>query len=96
MSAVEGGSSPRGLPSATSGSLGDRLRSWGYGSLVQREQLRDQLLQSQPQLSDQQKKQAVPSFLASRQLKTQQAVQQWLQIEGATEADLICRAERHN
>ena len=71
-----------------------KLQRWGYSKLQCREQLRDQLLQSQPQLSDQQKEQALPLFLASRQLKTQQAVQQWLQIEGATEADLICRAER--
>ena len=71
-----------------------KLQGWGYSKLQCREQLRDQLLQGQPQLSDQQKEQAVPSFLMSRQLKTQQAVEQWLQIEGATEADLICRAER--
>ena len=71
-----------------------KLQRWGYSKLQCREQLRDQLLQGQPQLSDQQKEQAVPSFLMSRQLKTQQAVEQWLQIEGATEADLICRAER--
>ena len=94
MRVVEGGSAPRGLPSATSASLGERLRSWGYGSLVQREELRDQLLQVQPALSEEQKEQAVPLFLAARQLKTQQAVQQWLQAEGLGEADLICRAER--
>ena len=75
MRAVEGGSAPRGLPSATSGSLGERLRTWGYGSLVQREEQRDQLLQGQPELSDEQKEQAVPLFLAARQLKTQQAVE---------------------
>ena len=94
MRAVEGGSAPRGLPSATSASLGERLSSWGYGSLVQREEQRDLLLQGQPPLSDEQKEQAVPLFLALRQLKTQQAVQQWLQVEGLSEADLICRAER--
>ena len=94
MRVVEGGSAPRGLPSATSASLGERLRSWGYGSLVQREEQRDQLLQGQPALSEEQREQAVPLFLALRQLKTQQAVQQWLQAEGLSEADLICRAER--
>lgn len=94
MRAVEGGSLPQGLPSAPLASLEERLSSWGYGSLVQREELRDQLLQSQPSLTDEQKEQAVPLFLALRQLKTQQAVQQWLQLEGLTEADLICRAER--
>ena len=94
MRAVEGGSLPQGLPSAPLASLEERLSSWGYGSLVQREELRDQLLRSQPSLTDEQKEQAVPLFLALRQLKTQQAVQQWLQLEGLTEADLICRAER--
>ena len=72
----------------------ERLRSWGYGSLVQREELRDRLLQGQPALSDEQKQQAVPLFVASRQLRSQQAVQQWLQIEGLTEEDFIRRAER--
>ena len=94
MRVVEGGSSPRGLPSATSASLGERLCLWGYGSLVQREEQRDQLLQGQPALSEEQREQAVPLFLAARQLTTQQAVQQWLQAEGLGEADLICRAER--
>ena len=61
---------------------------------MQREEQRDQLLQGQPPLTDEQKEQAVPLFLAARQLKTQQAVQQWLQAEGLSEADLICRAER--
>ena len=94
MRVDEAASVPLGLPSATSGSLADRLRSWGYGSLVQREELRDQLLQGQSPLSEEQKEQALPLYLASRQLKTQQAVQQWLLGEGLTEADLICRAER--
>ena len=82
MRAVEGGFAPRGLPSATSASLGERLGLWGYSSLVQREEQRDLLLQGQPGLRDEQKEQAVPLFLAARQLKTQQAVQQWLQAEG--------------
>ena len=94
MRVVGGASSPRGLPSATSASLVERLRSWGYGSLVQREELRDRLLQGQPALSDEQKQQAVPLFVASRQLRSQQAVQQWLQIEGLTQEDFIRRAER--
>ena len=85
MRAVEGGSAPRGLPSATLASLGVRLSSWGYGSLVQREEQRDLLLQGQLPLSDEQKEQAVPLFLAARQLKTQQAVQQWLQVEGLSD-----------
>ena len=94
MRVVGGASSPRGLPSATSASLVERLRPWGYGSLVQRVELRDRLLQGQPALSDEQKQQAVPLFVASRQLRSQQALQQWLQIEGITEEDFIRRAER--
>ena len=75
-------------------SLLRKLQHWGYSELYSREQQRDQLLQGQPALSEEQKEQAVPLFLALRQLKTQQAVQQWLQLEGLSEADLICRAER--
>ena len=71
-----------------------KLERWGYSRLQCREELRDRLLQGQPALSDEQKQQAVPLFVASRQLRSQQAVQQWLQIEGLTEGDFIRRAER--
>ena len=53
-----------------------KLERWGYSRLQCREELRDRLLQGQPALSDEQKQQAVPLFVASRQLRSQQAVQQ--------------------
>ena len=71
-----------------------QLAAWGYGSLVARESLRDQLLNGRPALTPEQQEQAVPLFLAFHKLTTQAAVQRWLLAEGLTEDDLHRRAER--
>jgi len=71
-----------------------QLAAWGYGSLVARESLRDQLLNGRPPLTPEQQEQAVPLFLACHKLTTQAAVQRWLLAEGLTEDDLHRRAER--
>lgn len=71
-----------------------QLDDWGYGSLVARETLKDELLNLRPPLTEEQKSLAKKFFLAFQNLTTQLAVQRWLLAEGVGEEELQRRAER--
>jgi len=72
-----------------------QLAAWGYGSLLERESLKESLLKDRPPLTPEQEEQAIPLFLAFHRLTTQAAVQRWLLAEGLKEAELQLRAARH-
>ena len=71
-----------------------QLASWGFSTLVQRETLKDQLLNDRPALTPEQQEQAIPLFLHHLKLTTEAAAQRWLLAEGVSEQDLQVRAER--
>lgn len=71
-----------------------QLDTWGYGSLVARETLKDELLKLRPALSEEQKELARKSFFAFKNLTSHLAVQRWLLAEGLGEEELQLRAER--
>lgn len=70
------------------------LQSWGLQGLIQREMARDQLLAKAIPLTDEQKQQAVSTFVAHLGLSTKAELQRWMLAEAVDEGQLQCRAER--
>lgn len=71
-----------------------QLAAWGYGSLIRRELTRDRLLKDQPDLSPEEREQAVPLLFQRYKLKSQAEVERWLLAYGLSETDLTAFAER--
>ena len=75
-------------------SSASQLSAWGYGGLVRREFTRDRLLQDQPDLTPEQREQAVSLLFQRYKLKTQTDVDRWLLSYGLAESELKVLAER--
>ena len=70
------------------------LQRWGLQGLIRRELARDQLLAKAIPLTEEQKQQAVPTYLASLGLTSQSDLQRWMLAEAVDEEQLQSRAER--
>ena len=70
------------------------LQAWGLQGLIQRELVRDQLLAKAIPLTEEQKQQAVSTYMAQLGLSTKVDLQRWMLAEAVDDAQLQCRAER--
>ena len=71
------------------------LASWGMCGVIAKEKMRDRLLEASVLLTAEQKKNAIPVYLSSLQIQTDEGLQRFLLSEGLTKEELASRAERH-
>ena len=71
------------------------LASWGICGVVAREKVRDRLLETSASLTAEQKKNAIPIYLSSLKIHTDDELKRYLLSEGLTKEEMTCRAERH-
>lgn len=70
------------------------LQSWGLLGVIEREKARDELLATALPLTDEQKGQAIPSYLDAVGVKSESELKRWMLSEALDDPALQCRAER--
>lgn len=71
-----------------------QLESWGLKGLIDRESVRDRLLESAIPLTDDQRERSVHAYLAHLGIKTETELNRWMLSQALDEEQLRCRAER--
>lgn len=71
-----------------------RLEAWGLIGLIEREVVRDRLLDVAIPLTEEQRQQALRIYLDHRGIQTESELSRWVLAEGLDQAQLQCRAER--
>ena len=71
-----------------------KLESWGLKGLIDRESVRDRLLESAIPLTDDQRQRSVQAYLAHLGITTEPELNRWMLSQALDERQLRCRAER--